>query len=424
MELLILIIITLLSSAFFSGMEIAFVASNKFKIELDNKQGSLYAKILSYFIQYPSKYISTMLIGNNLALVIYGILMARVLEPKIENYTNSHGLILLIQTVISTIVILITAEFIPKTLFRLNPNRVLKYFSIIILIIYKVLSPLVYIIIWLSKMFLKKALKVDFSEDKPVFGKVDLDNYLKAVISSSKETEKTEELDHEIQIFQNALDFSSIRIRECQVPRTEIVAVEVSESIDILKKRFIETHLSKILVFKENIETIIGFVDSYQMFSNPKNIKTILNPVLTIPETMLASNLLSMFLKEHKSIAVVVDEFGGTSGLVTIEDIMEEIVGEIEDEHDISKLKEEKISDFEYVFSGRLEIDYLNEKYNFNIPVEEEYETLAGYIIHHYESIPPQKEEIQINSFNFKILAASKTKIDRVKLTILHSGAD
>lgn len=404
-------------SAFFSGMEIAFVSANKLRIELDRKQGLFASRIVKIFTNNRGLYISTMLVGNNIALVIYGILMVSVLEPVIQLFTSSGMIILLTQTIISTIIILVTAEFLPKTLFRINPNKILNFFSIPVLLIYYLLYPISKLTIWISSFLLKLVLKVNINEDKEqtVFGKVDLDNIIDA---SQPEIELKDDIEHDIKLFQNALDFSKIKLRECVVPRTELIALEIESSIDKLKQKFIETGHSKILIYKETIDNIIGYVQSPDLFHNPKDINSMIKSLTIVPETMPANKLLNTFLKKQKSIALIVDEFGGTAGIVTIEDIMEEIFGEIEDEHDSVELQESKISENEYIFSGRLEIDHINEKYAIEIPESEEYETIAGYILYHYEQIPNENDKISIKSFEFEILKVDRPRIDLIKLTI------
>jgi len=395
-------------------MEIAFVSANKLRIELDSKQGNYTGRIYSYFLKYPSRFIGTMLVGNNIALVIYGIAMANAFEPLILNITSSEIAILLIQIIIATSLVLITAEFIPKTLFRINPNKVLRVFSIPALLVYYLLYPIVYVIIGLSEFILKKFLGVELIRERPAFGKVDLDNYL----NESMPTQERPEEETEVQIFRNALDFSSVKLRDCMVPRTEIVSMNIDEPIESLKTAFIETGLSRILIYEKDIENIIGYAHSYEMFNKPETIRSILLPVSIFPETMTANELLKSFIKQQRSVAVVVDEFGGTSGIVTMEDVVEEIFGEIEDEHDKVELLEKKLNDKEYLLSARLEIDYLNEKYLLNLPESEEYETLSGLIIHHNESIPKLDEEIILGDFSFRITKVSDTRIDQVHMLL------
>lgn len=398
-------------------MEIAFVSANKLRIELDKKQGIFASRIVRIFINNQGQYISTMLVGNNIALVIYGILMAAILDPVIIEFTNSGMLILLIQTIISTLIILVTAEFLPKTLFRINPNKILNFFSVPVLLIYYLLYPISKLTIWISSFLLKLVLKVNINEEQEqtAFGKVDLDHMIDA---SKPEIETKDDIEHDIKLFQNALDFSKIKLRECVVPRTELIALEIESSIDKLKQKFIETGLSKILVYKETIDNIIGYVQSPDLFHNPKSINSMIKSLTIVPETMPANKLLNIFLKKHKSIALIVDEFGGTAGIVTIEDIMEEIFGEIEDEHDSVELQETKISENEYIFSGRLEIDYLNEKYHIEIPESEEYETIAGFILFNYEQIPNENDKINIAPFEFEILKVDNPRIELIKVVI------
>ncbi len=417
MSIIITIIISVLFSAFFSGMEIAYVSSNKLKIELYRKEGSFNSKIISLLSRYPGQYIVTMLIGNNIALVIYGIFMAILLEPVIYTITEHDINILILQTIIATLIILLTAEFLPKTLFRINPNSFLKIFAIPVLLFFIIFYPVSKLTIYISNFILGTFFKVKTGEKQEniVFGKVDIDNLMNEKMAEQKNN-KNDTLD--FRIFQNALDFSDVKLRECMVPRTEIIAVKNDSGIDDLQQKFIETGLSKILVFKESIDRIIGYIHMKDMFNNPDNIESNIIDVSIVPETMPANKLLEMLLKEKKNIAVVVDEFGGTSGIVTIEDILEEIFGEIEDEHDTLKLTEQKINEHEYIFSGRLEVDYLNEKYNLNLPKHGEYETLAGLILHFYESIPKPKELIIIELFEFRVLEVSETRIELVKLTI------
>ena len=403
-----IILICLLLSAFFSGMEIAFVSANKLKVELDKQSGMTYSRLLEGVLQSPAKFIATMLVGNNIALVVYGVMMAKLLEPTIEHYTQSSFLVLLIQTIISTLIILVTAEFLPKAFFRINPNQFLKVFAIPLFFFYYLLWPIVRITIFMSKIGLR-LIGAPLEEEDAVFRKVDLEEYLK---SSSKD----EQDDVEVQMLQNALDFSSVKVRECMVPRTEIVAVALSQSIDDLAMIFVKTKLSKVLVYEENIDHIIGYAHSIEMFKNPSSIRSILLPIPIVPETMLANELMETFTKERKAVAVVVDEFGGTSGMVTIEDVMEEIFGEIEDEHDEELLTEEILSSGDLFLSARLEVDYLNEKYNLDLPESEAYETLGGLIVENFESIPNEGAEITIGNYTFKAEQVSETRIEKVLL--------
>lgn len=423
MDSIIVILVSLLCSAFFSGMEIAFLVSNKLKIELDRKQGLFPAKIIAVFLKNPPHYIATMLVGNNLSNVVYGIAMATILEPKIKYFANSDITILIIQTIISTLIILVFAEFLPKVIFRAIPNLVLNAMAIPLFMIYALLYPVVKLIIGIPYFILKVFLGVNVTKQNEtlVFGKIDLGNLLDETTSNDS-FQGAADVDHDIRIFQNALDFSEVKLRECFVPRTEIEAVDVKVSIEELKQCFIETGYSKLLVFEGSIDNIIGYVHSSELFTKPDKISSIVKDILYVPESMAAQKMLSTFIEEKKNIAVVVDEFGGTAGIVTIEDIMEEIFGEIEDEHDINIYEEKKIGKNEYIFSGRLEIDYINEKFGLRIPVSEDYETLAGFILFHHESIPVEGEEITIKldeTYSVKVMKVSNKKIDLLSFTIL-----
>lgn len=402
-------------------MEIAFVSANKLRIELDKKQGFYGSGIISIFSKNPTQFIATMLIGNNIALVIYGLFMAIVLEPHIAQIVQSEGWILFFQTVISTIIILVTAEFLPKTLFQINPNAILNILSIPVFIFYLVFYVIAKPTVILSNFILKSVLKTKLNDTKGpfVFGKIDLDDFVRAMNDSN---ETVEDIDHEVKIFQNALDFSKVKLRECIVPRTEIAAVEIKDNLDTLKAKFIETGYSKILVYKETIDNIIGYASSLDLFKKPVNIESMVNSLIIVPESMPANKLLEQFIQEHKSIAIVVDEFGGTSGMVTIEDIIEEIFGEIEDEHDTVDLIDKQLNENEFLFSGRLEIDFINEKYNQIFPEKEEYETIAGYILFYHGNIPKMNEIITIENYQFTILKVTKTRIELVKLKIIEKN--
>ncbi|KPL13442.1 MAG: hemolysin [Bacteroides sp. SM23_62] len=415
MNKVIIILFSLLFSAFFSGMEIAFVASNKLRLELDIKQGHLTSRVISIFTSRPGDYIATMLVGNNIALVLYGIMMAILLEPSISRYTSSESTILIIQTIISTLIILFTAEFLPKTLFRLSPNTALRVFAIPVLVFYFLLYPVTKLTIAISGFIMHNFMRVprDIKAQPIAFGKIDLDNL---VSESHAKLDQQVDPEQEIKLFQNALDFSNVKLRDCMVPRTEIVAFDESVSMEELRSKFIETGLSKILIYRESTDNIIGYINSKELFKNPSDLSSMIMSLPIVPETMPANKLLQSFIKDHKSISVVVDEFGGTSGIVTMEDILEEIIGEIEDEHDSSELTEDKLNEQEYIFSARLEIDYLNEKYRLDIPESDDYETLAGLILFHYESIPKINDRIHIDGFVFRILDASETRIELIHL--------
>ena len=414
----IIILISLLFSALFSGMEIAFISANKLHIELQSKQGVISGKILSRFLNKSSSFIGTTLVGNNLALVVYGIFMANILEPVISAalppLIHSDFTILIIQTIIATLIVLVTAEFTPKSIFLLNPDRMLSLFAIPMLIIYYILYPLVFLIVFLSKLLITGVLRLEYSEDKPVFGLTDLNNYIKNTLN-----EKNQEANFEVdtKIFHNALEFKTVRIRECMIPRTEIVAVDIDDDIDELKKAFIESGHSKILVYKETIDDVVGYYHSLELFKKPKELEKIRTPITIVPETMLANELLFQLITERKSLALVVDEFGGTSGIVTIEDIIEEIFGEIQDEHDTEDLSELQIDPNTYLLSARHEIDYLNEKYHWNIP-DGDYETLGGFILSANENIPNINDVINIPPFSITITSMEEARIDKVKLYI------
>ncbi|MBN2350626.1 MAG: HlyC/CorC family transporter [Bacteroidales bacterium] len=418
MNLTIIIILTLIFSAFFSGMEIAFISSNRLRLEINKKHGSFSSKIISVFTNHPSNFITTMLVGNNIALVLYGYFMAVILEPYIFSFTESPVAILILQTVISTLLILFIAEFLPKTLVRINPNGALSIFAVPILLFYSLFYPISQFIIFISQLFLKGVLKAEpaKSQRSRIFGTIDL-NFLIQEAQDLPDEYQSEQ--NEIKLFQNALEFSNIKLRDCLIPRTEIVALEIQSSIEDLRQKFIETGFSKILIYKESIDNIVGYVTSKELFKNPENIESRLLNVSFYPESMPANKLLRRFIQEHKNLAVIVDEFGGIAGMITIEDLIEEIIGEIEDEHDTSELIDKQVSENEFIFSGRMEIDYLNEKYSLKFPESDEYETLAGFIFDSYENIPKLNENIKIGRYEIKILKVSKTKIELVSLKVI-----
>lgn len=416
-----IILLSLLCSAFAAGSEIAFLSSNKLRIELERSQGSFPARLIWNFVKSPSHFIATMLLANNVALVIYGIVMTEhLLTPEVmkgflPDGLHSPGTVLVLQTFFSTLVILVAAEFIPKVIFRINPNAILNFLAIPIRVIYVVLYPVVWTIIGLSRILMKALFGVSFTEEKPVFGRIDLDLYIRDITTKNPQAE---ELDSEIRIFQNALDFKDVKVRECMIPRNEIVAVEVTEPISELLKLFIETKLSKILVYRDSIDNIIGFVHSSEMFKHPSAIGEVMLPVQIVPEVMSANELLKQFTNQHRSVAVIVDEFGGTSGMATLEDIMEEIFGDIQDEHDVPEEVEKKTGENEYLFSGRLEIDYLNKKYDLNLPEHESYETLGGFILHHHENVPEPGEKVVIPPFTITAVNVSSSRIEQVRLKV------
>jgi len=414
---LIVIICTLLFSAFCSGIEIAFISSNRLKIELDRNKGSLNGRVVGYFYQREGHFISTLLLASNAALVLFGISIANVLDPIIEqNWGVSNELIgLLIQTVISTVIVLVTAEFFPKAIFQLNPNGFLKTLALPMLFLYFVLYLPTMVIMFVSLKILW-LMKVRITDTEKVFSKVDLEHYVQDLNLRMKEEA---DFGNEMQILQNALDFSKIRARDCMVPRPEIIAVEVTEDIQDLHRIFVDTGISKILVYRENIDNIIGYVHSFELFRKPVSITQVMRPIAFVPAAIPGKELLEMFTKKSANIAVVVDEYGGTAGVVTIEDVIEEIFGDIEDEHDTEDWLEEKISEKEYRFSARAEIDYLVETYKLELDESDEYETLGGLIIHALESIPEKGDELEIGAYKIIIEEVSDRRIEIVR--IIHS---
>ncbi|MCB9185130.1 MAG: HlyC/CorC family transporter [Flavobacteriales bacterium] len=415
MSYLVAILICLILSAFFSGMEIAFVSANRFKVEVDRKKGTVSGAIIGQFLEKPSQFISALLVGNNIALVVYGIIMANVLEPWIRSFTSQQMVILIVQTILSTLLILVTAEFLPKAFFRIEPNRMLEIFAIPAKIAYVILFPLVWLIDRFSKQVLSALFKVRLNEEQLTFGRSDLDEYVSEFTASGDEEE---DVDSEIEIFRNALNFSDIKVRECMIPRVDIIAMDINADIDDLKNRFIETGLSKILIYRDEIDNIIGYVHSFEMFQKPKAIKNIIRPINLVPESTKVKDLLTQFGQQHRSVAVVLNEYGGTAGMITVEDIVEEIFGEIKDEHDLEELIEEKISEYEYRFSGKLEIYHINKTYNLDLPESEDYTTLAGFIIEHHQSIPEEKEKIRLDDFLFTVTKMEGTRIEEVLLRI------
>ena len=404
-----LITITLLLSAFFSGMEIAFISANKLKLELDKKSKNFSSKIISVFTKQESHFIVSMLIGNNIALVVYGVMMAKILEDNLSEFIGSAFLLIIAQTIISTLIILVVAEFIPKAIFRINSNRVLKFFSLPLIISYLLLYPFILLMITLSKWILRTLFKVEIDENQRLFDRVDLDAYLSMLNGQEDEN-------MEVEMLQNALELPSIKARECMVPRTEIVAVELNTTILELKHKCIKSKLSKILIYKNDIDNIIGYVHSRDLFKKPKRIKSILMPIPIVTETMVASDLLELFINQHRAVAVVVDEYGGTSGMVTVEDVTEEIVGEIEDEHDQESLIDKKIDEKTFLFSARMEVDAINKKYNLNLPTSEEYETLAGLLLHFHEDIPEVETQVEVESFKFVVKEVNDRSIQLIQI--------
>jgi CBS domain containing-hemolysin-like protein len=409
----------LLFSSFFSGIEIAFISSDRLHIELEKERGTISGKILSRFTKNQAHFIGTTLIGNTISLVVYGIFMANLIEPVLSDllpsYLNNQSFILIFQTILATLVVLLTAEFLPKIIFRIDPNFFLSVFAIPLLLIYFILYPVVYGIVGLSKYIIIKVLHLKFKEDEPVFSLTDLNEFIQSKFIEDRTEGK---FDIDTKIFNNALEFKTVKLRECMIPRTEIVAVELSSDIETLRNEFVESGLSKILVYKESIDDIIGYCHSLELFKKPRNIESILSPLIIVPETLLANELLVQFITERKSMALVVDEFGGTSGIVTIEDIIEEIFGEIEDEHDEQDLVEHKLDDDSFLLSARHEIDYLNERYEWNLP-SGEYDTLGGLILSITEDIPALNQDVIIKPFKFHIVSIEENRINLVKMSLL-----
>jgi CBS domain containing-hemolysin-like protein len=419
-----IIVISLILSAFFSGMEIAYVSSNKLHIEIEKKQNSLLANILKKLTQKPSKFIATMLLGNNIALVVYGLFMGDILTEWIAGISTDNAILsyffydakLFTQTLISTLLILITAEFLPKVFFQIYANKIIRALALPAVIFYYLFWYITDFIIWLTDLILKNLFNVKGDTVQLNFTKVELGHYISEHMES---TDDNEDIDSEIQIFQNALEFSNVKAREVMIPRNEIIAVEINENPKNLIDLFTKTGLSKILAYKESNDDIVGYVHSFEMFKNPEHISDILRSVIFVPETVHVKEVLNNLIKKQKSIAVVIDEYGGTSGMMTVEDIVEELFGEIEDEHDPVVLVEEEIDTNSYKFSARHEVDYLNEKYKINIPKSESYETLGGYIMNHAEEIPEANTSFVIDHFMIKILEASNKKIELIQLSFL-----
>ncbi len=413
-----IIFITIIFSAFFSGMEIAFVSANKLRIELDIKQGVFGSKILKVISDNPGQFIATMLIGNNIAIVVYGLFFSKLLNPVLTPLIGSDVVVLIVNTIISTGLILLVAEFLPKTVFIIAPNFFLKILSWPTVFFYFLLYPVSKILFAASKLFIRLFFGIKNGREEQenlVFSKVDLDHFVSISQQSMKEEVPYQ---HNIKIFQNALDFSNVKLRECMVPRTEIKAIESRSSLPKLKEEFIDTGFSRILVYQNSIDNIIGYFELKDIFRNPPDILSCIRKLAIVPETMAANKLLRLFIEEKKNVALVVDEFGGTSGMVTIEDILEEIVGDIEDEHDVNELIEKIIGQNDYIFSGRLEIDYLNERYHLNLPEKDDYETLAGMILYYHGSIPGNNDVISINNLVIKVLKATSTRLELVNLKV------
>jgi CBS domain containing-hemolysin-like protein len=425
-QLIYLIAITLGFSAFFSGIEMAFISSDRLQLQLQVQKKDLIGRCIAAFILKPSKFISTTLVGNTFALVLYGYFMAKVLGPWIAVHLdqlypalNNDGVVMITQTLLSTLIVLATAEFLPKSIFMINPNRMLSIFAIPMWLLQLLMTPVIWLIIMLSKFIITKILNLDYVEDKPVYSITDLNNFIKQNITKKVDEDKMEV---DAKIFHNALEFKKVKVRECMVPRTEISAIDQDEGIEALRLEFIESGHTKIIVYKESIDDIVGYCHSIEMFKKPQNVEDIITPISIVPETMLASDLMVQFTKEHKSLALVVDEYGGTSGIVSIEDIIEEIFGEIQDEHDDEDYTEEQVDESTFILSARHEVDYLNDKFNWNLPIGD-YETLGGLLLHIAGDLPEKGQKVDLKGYSFTIDTMQDIRIDTVKL-VLNPGND
>lgn len=411
------VIASLTLSAFFSGMEIAFISANRFEIELENKKGNIYYRLLALASRKPSWFIAAMLVGNNLALVLFGLFMPEKLQP-FTNWISAPYLLLFVQTVLSTIVILVAAEFIPKSIFSSSPMRMLRIFALPAVMFYLLFLPIVAIAVGFSNVFLRIVLGEKSSDPTPVFSMLDLNNYVKEYTDTGQ-IEQSEE--HEIRIFRNALELSTNKVRDFMVPRTEIIAMDIQGALGELKNLFIEHNVSKILIYRETIDNIIGYIHSFEFFNNPLSVDGLLRPTRFVPESMNADTLLRVMTQENRSIAVVLDEFGVTSGMVTLEDVVEELFGEIDDEHDTEDMIERQLDADTFVFSARLETDYLNDTYHLDIPHHEAYSTLGGFITHNIERIPKTGEKVEVPPFRIHILNATDRFLEEVKLSVERS---
>ena len=414
-SLIIGIIITLAFSAFFSGMEIAFVSSNRMLAEMEKDRNAFSQRLISFFYRHPNDFVSTMLVGNNIVLVIYGILIAKFFNNTIFAGC-APAFTVPADTILSTLIVLFTGEFLPKTLFKNNPNTLLSFFAPLAALFYVVLWPISRFATLISRDLLKLVgIKVQENMGQGVFSKVDLDYLVQSSIDNASTPDSIEE---EVKIFQNALEFPDLKVRDCMVPRTEIKAVEYNSSTDELMQMFIESGNSKIIVYKEDIDHIEGYIHSSEMFRSPKDWRDNIRPLAFVPETMQAQKLMQMFLQQKKSLGVVVDEFGGTSGIVSLEDIVEEIFGDIQDEHDNNNLVAYQTKDGDYVISARMEVDEINDKFQLSLPESDDYMTLGGLILNYYQSFPKPNDIVKVGKFTFKILKTSTTKIELVSLHI------
>lgn len=413
-QLIYMIVITLGFSAFFSGIEMAFISSDKLQLQLQVQKKDLIGKCIVAFINKPSKFIVTTLVGNTLSLVFYGIFMAKALSPWIASWlpilVNNDGSIMIVQTLLSTLIVLATAEFLPKSIFMINPNKMLSIFAVPMWIFQTSLTP----VTWIVKLINTKVFGLDYLEGKPMYGITDLNNFIKQNIAKKVDEDKMEV---DTKIFHKALEFNKVKVRECMVPRTEISAIDQDEGIDALRKEFIDSGHTKIVVYKESIDEILGYCHSLELFKKPQRVEDIITPISIVPETMLASDLMVQFTKEHKSLALVVDEYGGTSGIVSIEDIIEEIFGEIQDEHDDEDYAEEQIDERTFVLSARHEVDYLNDKYKWELP-KGDYETLGGLILHLAGDLPEKGQKVTLPHYHFTIESMQDIRINTVKVVV------
>lgn len=412
--LYIYILITLLFSAFFSGSEIAYLSANKLRLQLDKSRGGLTSHILDLLYAHPDRFITTMLLGNNVALVLYGILMAELLEPSLRILADNDTIVLLLQSIVATILILFTGEFIPKVAFRANPNATMRFFAIPLLLVYALLFPFTYIINLVTKGILWLAGRQAETAIATTFSTIDLEDYIESNHSEGGESE----VESEVKFIQNAISFPTLQVRDCMIPRNEIVGVEAGMPMDILEERFVRTGLSKLIVYRENIDDVIGYIHSSEMFGSEDWSQRIV-PALFVPESMNASKLMKQLMQRRRSIAIVIDELGGTAGMVTLEDVVEEIFGDIEDEHDRQRLVCKQTDQNTYILSGRLELDALNDRFALELPEDEDFQTIAGLILHHHQSIPQVGETIDIGQWHFEILRSTSTKIVLVRLTVM-----
>lgn len=419
---MVVVLLSLLFLALFAGLEMAFISTNRLHIELQSKLGTFNGRVLAGLIKKPSQFTGTTMIGSTISLVVFGIFMAYWIGPGLSNWlpegVNGSGTVLIIQVLISSVLVLVVAEYVPKSIFRLNPNALLFFLTVPFSIVYYLMFPLVWVVVGLSRFFVIKVLKLEYSEDKPVFKITDLNSFIQNNLEMEGEDTM---VDINTEIFDNAVEFKTIRIRDCMVPRTDIVAVEIDDTIAELNKVFIESGHSKIVIYKENIDEVVGYCHHLELFKKPKSIQDILTPIIIVPESALANELLVQFISERKSLALVVDEFGGTGGIVSMEDIIEQIFGEIEDEYDSDSLMEQEISEQEYLLSARHEIDYLNEKYGWSLPTGE-YETLSGFLLSITENIPKKGDSIRYGAFTFTVVTKEAHRIDTVRLKINSSS--